>query len=205
MSIKYWNNYYETQNIPFSNSLFSDFVLNKLKKSKRLIDIGCGNGRDSIFFSNNKIKTLGIDYSDSAINNLNKYTNQNLEFKKIQIEKINDDLGDEYFDYAYCRFLLHSLNENTETALFDWISKNVTDSIFIETRINKDLENEHNQNHYRRQIDPESLLKLIEDINFKISYSEISNKFSPYSLDYGVEDITKDPLLLRIVASKNSK
>ena len=95
MSIKYWNNYYETQNIPFSNSLFSDFVLNKLKKSKRLIDIGCGNGRDSIFFNNNKIKTLGIDYSDSAINNLNKYTNQNLEFKKIQIEKINDDLGDE--------------------------------------------------------------------------------------------------------------
>ena len=93
--------------------------------------------------------------------------------------------------------MIVEITGNTNSTKFIFNSNNST--------INKDLENEHNQNHYRRQIDPESLLKLIEDINFKISYSEISNKFSPYSLDYGVEDITKDPLLLRIVASKNSK
>ncbi len=34
---------------------------------------------------------------------------------------------------------------------------------------------------------------------------KMSNKFSPYSLNYGTKDITKDPLLLRIVASRNSK
>ena len=34
---------------------------------KSLIDIGCGNGRDSIFFSKNNFHVTGIDISQKAI------------------------------------------------------------------------------------------------------------------------------------------
>jgi len=200
MSVEYWNNYYSIKNSPFENSLFSKFVLDKLEHSKSLIDIGCGNGRDSLFFSKNKIKTLGIDFSKSAIKNLKQYSNKNLEFNKIDIASINTQLIDRYFDYGYCRFLLHSLDEDTEMQLFLWLSKYIKDSIFIETRIDKDLENEKFQNHYRRSINSEKLYKLIENFNFEIIYSKISNKFSPYNQNYEVKDIRNNPFLLRIVA-----
>jgi len=53
------------------NSSFSEFVLNYIKEpsGRSLLDIGCGDGRDSVYFANNKIQTEGIDLSTSALNN----------------------------------------------------------------------------------------------------------------------------------------
>ena len=118
---------------------FSSFVIKKIEKDKSLLDVGCGNGRDSIFFSDKKIKTTGIDYSDIAISNLKKYENSYLKFTVADIENINSSLGSIKFDYAYCRFLLHSIDELTEQALFKWMSENIAQYIFIETRIEEDL------------------------------------------------------------------
>ena len=50
--INYWDNFYIKKN-KIKESSFARFVLNKVRKGrmkKSLIDIGCGNGRDSIFF-----------------------------------------------------------------------------------------------------------------------------------------------------------
>jgi 2-polyprenyl-3-methyl-5-hydroxy-6-metoxy-1,4-benzoquinol methylase len=204
MSINFWNGYYNLHKTPFENSLFSEFVINKLKINKKIIDIGCGNGRDSIFFNNKGFETLGIDFSDKTIKNLKQYSNVNLKFQKIDIKNINKKLENESFDYAYCRFLLHSLDKDTEQILFEWMFKNIKDSIFIETRIDEDLKNEAKQNHFRRNINPEELIEVIYNSDFNITYSEISDKFSPYNSSYDVKDITKDPTLLRIVAVKNN-
>ena len=49
--INYWDNFYIKKN-KIKESSFARFVLNKVRKNKvkkSLIDIGCGNGRDSIF------------------------------------------------------------------------------------------------------------------------------------------------------------
>ena len=52
--INYWNNYYGDKK-KFRESSFARFVFKKIKKRKNLkiVDIGCGNGRDSLFFSKN--------------------------------------------------------------------------------------------------------------------------------------------------------
>ena len=46
--INYWDNYYSNiANI--KESSFARFVKKRIKKNSELIDIGCGNGRDSFF------------------------------------------------------------------------------------------------------------------------------------------------------------
>ena len=50
MDKSYWNNYYESNTDPFLNSQFSKFVLSKLVKQKSIIDIGCGNTAEILFF-----------------------------------------------------------------------------------------------------------------------------------------------------------
>jgi len=62
--INYWNSYYNN-NVKFKESSFARFVkkkINKVKKNAKLIDIGCGNGRDSFFFSKNGLKVTAIDF-----------------------------------------------------------------------------------------------------------------------------------------------
>ena len=60
---EYWDKYYNNKKIALPNSDFSKFALKYIKTNSSMIDIGCGDGRDSLFFAKNNIKTLGIDFS----------------------------------------------------------------------------------------------------------------------------------------------
>ena len=51
MNLQHWNNYYSENSKPFQESDFATFVLKQLTKNSTIIDIGCGNGRDSVFFA----------------------------------------------------------------------------------------------------------------------------------------------------------
>ena len=73
MDLEYWEKYYQDNKLPFEPSDFSKYVVSKINKNSRLIDLGCGNGRDSLFFADNKILTFGIDQSKKAIKALQKF------------------------------------------------------------------------------------------------------------------------------------
>ena len=146
MDKKYWENYYKDNNKPFLPSDFANYVLNKLDENSTLVDVGCGNGRDSIFFSRNNIKTVGIDQSENIINSLKKYENNCLKFEKAEIKNFKN----KKFDYAYCRFLLHSINKEEELMLLEWLYRNIKKNIFIESRTDVDIEKYSDTDHYRR-------------------------------------------------------
>jgi len=78
---EYWDNFYEDFK-ESSETNFARFCFEKIKNiaSVSLIELGCGNGRDSIFFSSHKIPVLGIDLSEIAINNLNNLFLDNSKF-----------------------------------------------------------------------------------------------------------------------------
>ena len=61
--IEYWNNFYHSFTVKESSD-FSKFVMNYFKDHSldKILDAGCGNGRDSIFFST-KYNVIGIDNS----------------------------------------------------------------------------------------------------------------------------------------------
>lgn len=203
MDKSYWDNYYQINSEPFSNSSFSNFVINKIRENKSLLDIGCGNGRDSIFFAKNKLHTFGIDQSEVAINNLKKYENNYLKFENTTIKKlINME-----FNYGYCRFLLHSINKKSENSLINYFNTNIKDSIFIETRVidNKKEIESLNMNHYRRIESKDYYINLFKDSSFKIVYEKTSYEFSKYKNSYNVKDLKGDPLILRLVLKKDSE
>jgi len=202
MDKAYWDNYYEVNSEPFSNSPFSNFVINQIEENKSLLDIGCGNGRDSIFFAKNKINTLGIDQSDVAVNNLKKYENRYLNFENTKISKLKDT----EFDYGYCRFLLHSIDKKSEKYLMNFLNKNIKNSIFLETRVlnNRKEIDSSNMNHYRRIESENYYVNLFKDFSFKLIYKKTSYNFSKYRNAYNVKDIKDNPLILRLVLKKDS-
>ncbi len=195
--MEYWDNFYN-KNFEFTtkNSDFSEWCFNYFtNKSKiKLLDIGCGNGRDLIFFEKNEISVLGIDKSIEAINNLNKLG------KNVQNECILD------FDYTifntlYYRFIIHTLNQLELEKLFTSLSYSYPNTnLFIETRISdninhsKDFNSGIGENHKRYLYNKETILSLIEKSGFEIKELIISKGLSPIE--------SEDPLILRLLSTK---
>lgn len=195
--MEYWDNFYN-KNFEFTtkNSDFSEWCFNYFTdKSKiKLLDIGCGNGRDLIFFEKNEISVLGIDKSIEAINNLKKLG------KNVQNECILD------FDYSmfntlYCRFIIHTLNQLELEKLFTSLSYSYPNTnLFIETRISdninqsKDFNSGIGETHKRYLYNKETILSLIEKSRFEVKELIISKGLSPIE--------SEDPLILRLVSTK---
>tara|TARA_B100000029_G_scaffold180213_1_gene177895 strand:+ start:159 stop:797 length:639 start_codon:yes stop_codon:yes gene_type:complete len=195
--INYWESFYKKK-INFKESTFAKFVYKKIKNKKlngTLIDIGCGNGRDSVFFSKKNFKVLGIDIAKNAVKNELIYKKKNLTFKKFDIEK---NTMSKKFDYIYSRFFLHAINDNTENKLIYLIRrlKKKNSYIFFEFRNHKDniFRNKkiikHNQilqfenGHYRRIIDPKKFIeKFFKKIKCKVIYNKSSKNLSVVKKD----------------------
>ncbi|RYG90510.1 MAG: class I SAM-dependent methyltransferase, partial [Alphaproteobacteria bacterium] len=64
----YWNEYYsKTRSAPLNPSHFAVFVHGEQTGSPFIVDIGCGSGRDTLFFASHGHATVGIDGSSAAI------------------------------------------------------------------------------------------------------------------------------------------
>lgn len=69
----YWNNFYKKKHIS-KPTLFAKFCVSKLRNYNTIIyDIGCENGRDTIFFNKKKINSIGIGKSYSAIKKIKNF------------------------------------------------------------------------------------------------------------------------------------
>ena len=184
MNNLYWNNFYKKFNIK-KNSNFSDFILKKINKKKKLLEIGCGNGRDTFFFLKKSILCTAFDVSLTAIKK-NKKIVKNVFYKKDVCNKylkINKK-----YDYIYARFFLHAINYKQELFFFLNCKKLLSKQglIFLEFRTIKDplmksgkmlSKYERLSDHYRRFINVDDLQKRIKNI-FKILYLKQSRSFA---------------------------
>lgn len=197
----YWNEYYSKKKELLPNSNFSEFALDHIQKNQTLIDIGCGDGRDAVFFGKNEIITTGVDISEMVIAQNKSLEHDYLKFSMLNIENINDYKYK--YDYAYCRFLFHAVDEKIEDKLLIWLKNNIKELIFIETRIRDEEKSNIEESHYRRYFSEENFIFKIQKNGFNIKYSESSRSFSKYKHIYNVNDLKDDPLLLRIVIENN--
>jgi len=145
--INYWSNFYNKKILSLENSKFSVFVndyitnniINNFKdKQINLLDIGCGNGKDTYYLSK-YYNCIGIDSSIKPEDTTNcKFYNE--DFIKYNKSGCN---------IIYSRFTLHSITDELQVQLFKSIESGAY--LFIETRSDKGINSNrvHGDSHYR--------------------------------------------------------
>lgn len=202
----YWNNYYQNKSAPLSESQFANYVLSFIDPGKTIIDCGCGNGRDALFFHKNGLIVTAVDASDKTIEQLNS------EYKDNGIQFSCDDFVDssviwnQSFDYVYSRFTLHAITKQQEDIFLKNVYNSLKDSgkLFIEVRSIHDelfgkgikLSNDefYYNDHYRRFLNIDILIKSLNSIGYTIKYAEEKKGFAKY--------MDQDPQIIRIIAQK---
>lgn len=204
--IQYWNTYYSNKRAVDNPSPFAEFIVTHLKKGKNLLELGCGNGRDSMYFAHMGINVTGIDASDATIADLiEKCDTGNCYF-------ICDDfvcspaLFAGQFDYCYSRFSIHAINEEQEKEVLANVYGALKQGgeFFIETRsINDDLYGQGEEagknayiydGHYRRFIIKNELEENARRAGFHIAYSEENKDFAPFG--------DSNPPIIRMILRK---
>jgi SAM-dependent methyltransferase len=113
---KIWNNVYKSDNTFFGDkpSNFAMFCYNYIKLDKnikKILDLGAGHGRDSIFFALNGFEEVdAIDYSAVAVEIINKIAKEKrlpISAKVFDIKKKPLPYPDGYFDVVYSHMLLN--------------------------------------------------------------------------------------------------
>lgn len=207
MDKNYWIEYYKKNLAPHEPSRFALDILERLEKGKSLLELGCGNGRDSIFFARNGLNVTAIDQAENVIAELNQ--------KYADIEFLTDDFVESSlfvqreFDYIYSRFTLHTITKYEQSKVLDkaYHCLKAGGLLLIEARSTKDSiyglgekVGEHEfiyENHYRRFVDKAELEEELTTKGFKIIISEEGRGFAPMK--------DQNPIILRIVAQKQVK
>lgn len=207
--VDYWNSYYAKKLTEIqSPSDFARTVISYLEPGKSLIDLGCGNGRDSIYFLNHHLNVTGIDVSEEAISQLNQLKLKNGNF-------VCDDfvsskaLYQVQYDYIYSRWTMHAISEQQEDELLG----NARDALkegglfLIEARSVRDslygkgtCVGKHAfiyNSHFRRFMEKEVFARKLENHGFRVISVEEGENFSKTE--------TSNPMLVRIVASRETK
>ena len=172
--IHHWDEYYKTDKAPSFPSPFALYVANKLSMKQNILEIGCGNGRDSKFFSSKGHHVTCLDKSREAIELCkNLYSSEPIEFFFGTITDIAKTNKKKY-DLIYSRFVIHamSLNEELEMLKISYKLLKKNGQLFIECRSTNDPLSQKGEilshtervfGHYRRFIFLEEFkLRLVE-------------------------------------------
>ena len=111
---KVWNNVYKSNSTFFGEqpSNFALICFNHMKTNnvKKVLEIGAGHGRDTIFFATNGIEVEALDYSVIAVEILDKVAKEKrLPVKPWIFDVKNSPLPfpDDYFNAVYSHMLLN--------------------------------------------------------------------------------------------------
>ena len=110
-----WNKVYNSDNTFFGDepSNFALLCFNHMKSNnvKKVLELGAGHGRDTVFFASNGIQVEALDYSEVAIKILNTVAQEKkLSIIKSQIFDVAKNplkFADGYFDAVYSHMLFN--------------------------------------------------------------------------------------------------
>lgn len=203
---KYWSEFYFNNNeLTKKPSLFTQYLVENsvINEGDVLFELGCGNGRDSIFFAQNNIDVTAVDQCDKNISFLNEQHN-NISF--ISDDFTNLSNLESKVNVVYSRFTLHSINDEGEQRTLNWVYNNLKkDGILcVEARTLKDpifgkgIDKGNNiwfyNDHHRRFIDALSFKNKLVEMGFEIKLFEENNGFAKHKDD--------DPVVLRAIVKK---
>lgn len=188
--------------------MFAHYVADLLEDRKvDIVELGCGNGRDSVFFAKQGHNVDAIDQCYNEICLLiNQY--QHLDNLDFRCDDFTDLMDSEPYDVVYSRFTLHSVNKEQENRTLEWAYRNLKKNglLCIEVRgqrneiykVGEAVENEKDafilDNHYRRFINFDKLCDDLRNLGFSLNFAREDKDFAPYN--------GKNETYIRVIARK---
>lgn len=207
---QYWNEFYKN-NHKLTPSQFCVSVITELKDGSCVVELGSGNGRDSLYFSSQGFVTVAIDLSKQAIETCQQQTKlRNIKHASFYkgdltskedvsyiINKARKKCAEGSELAFYSRFVMHSLDDNQEQKLLVLLSELIKkgERIYFEFRSQEDENlDKHFGNHYRRYVDTELFKERLINGGFEVNYEIIGQGMAKYK--------EEDPYVARFIATK---
>lgn len=195
---EYWNTFYSKKKLIKKPSSFAFEIVKYLDSDKKLLELGCGNGRDSFFFAKNGIHVIALDLSNQVIDiDRESSEDSNIQFLIKDFTRLNNnEFGS--LDYIYSRFTLHSIDKKDYLRTIEWASNNLNQEkglFFIEARtINDPLygvgdpveDDGFITTHYRRFFRVKDMITELKDLDFNLLHVSENYTDSWYKDDKAV-------------------
>jgi cyclopropane fatty-acyl-phospholipid synthase-like methyltransferase len=192
----YWDDYYANRSsvarpLP---SQFATFVAGELPGACRVVELGCGNGRDSIFFASYGHDVTGVDGSESAVKGcqaLAEALGVEARFLHSNIDdpELPASLGGSEQDgplVIYARFFVHAITDEEEKDFFALATALTSpgDMLAVEYRTVRDQSGAKvTDAHYRRFVAPSSFQANALASGFEVTYAAEGFGFAKYKQD----------------------
>lgn len=207
----YWANFYARNELA-AGSTFFEAMSKRDGLPRTVIDIGCGDGRDTFAFARAGFRAIGIDRSHVGIRHAGEKAvkgglESSLSFLAVDVADVATlrSAISEARRIAnggpllyYLRFFLHSIPQEIQDGLMAAISdlSRAGDVFAAEFRTEEDADTPKVYGgHYRRYQNGRAFGEMLRDTHgFAVLYEEEGAGLSPYK--------GEDPVLYRIVAKK---
>lgn len=201
----HWGDYYSKAQVPAEPSPFAREVAGRLDPRSRLLEVGCGNGRDSAFFWSLGHQVVALDASEAAVKLAGTaHGDTDIDFRHGPLPSVAPEL-EPGFDAIYSRFVLHAMPLREEEELLDAATDLLRPHgrMFVECRsINDPMARlgevisptERIHGHYRRFIVKDELLERLSARGLQIESEVESNGLAVHGSD--------DPVVIRVVARR---
>lgn len=184
----------------------------KKLKGNRILDLGCGEGKDSIFFAKNGYEVFSLDCSEKAIKSLeeNVVRNNVQELVHPLLYDISKNLKfeDEIFDIVFAHLSLHYFDDKITNKIFAEIRRvlKVGGFLFVRVKSTEDPlygkgkkidEDMFELGHIRHFFSKDYLINKAK--GFKI----LSIKQTKEKSDYALKAVSKDSAFLELIGEKS--
>jgi cyclopropane fatty-acyl-phospholipid synthase-like methyltransferase len=193
----YWTSFYAAKSRGGSlmpPSQFAAFVAQELDPKSAIFDVGCGNGRDSLFFAEMGFKVVALDASENAISFVeNKASERDLDNIKFIVSDINGPKLQETIGQLentkaciYARFFLHAINKQEQATFLETLSGSLKSGnrLAFEYRTTEDqfLQKEAPP-HFRRYQSAADLNRQLQNFGFEQIYAIEGQGYAKYKTD----------------------
>lgn len=203
---EYWQSVYSTAKVPTFPSQFSVFVQSWLSSNDaNIIEVGCGNGRDSRFFHQ---MGHSVTVSDQVIcEELQRFAmaRHNVAAVETSIVDAVESLQ-KVVDFTkpvilYSRFFQHAISESDQQCMLESLSKvlHKDSMMFFEFRLDGDADSpkEFGTTHFRRFQSADEFKASLAESGFECLYSCEGTGYARYK--------SEDPHVGRFVAKPGIK
>lgn len=195
---RHWEQHYRRRRQVDAPSPFSHAFRESLEPGQTIVDLGCGDGRDSLFFARLGFNVVGCDASAAAVN---RFQESRSHDQSERVSVLRFDLGDQAAYTAlhaqvaveralsqqpvsiYGRFLLHAVPKATQEVILSQsaLLLEVGEAANFEYRTGDlDSVQYYYGTHYRRSVDPNEIAADALRLGFSKVTSEVSTEFAPF-------------------------